>query len=86
MKYQPREGRDSPKQWSEEEAFPYHIDVADEIELPSHIHRTFAGDLIRNVDAVGCPRVTSLGYHTASLFLRPEASKGWADSSAFAAT
>ena len=28
----------------------------------------------------------SLGYHTRSLFLRPEASKGWAESSAFATT
>ena len=69
MEYQPREGRDSPKQWSKEDAFPYHIDVADEIELPCHIYETFAGDLVSDVDAVGCRRVLRLGYHLRSLCL-----------------
>jgi hypothetical protein len=43
--------------------------------LPGHIYRTFAGDLVRDVDAVGRHRVLGLRCHTSSLRLYQRASK-----------
>jgi Uncharacterized protein conserved in bacteria (DUF2255) len=56
---------------------PCQLDVAKEGELPDQIYRTFAGDLLSDVDAVRRLRVASLRYHRRSLFPRSGASKGW---------
>ncbi len=63
MKYQPREGCDPPKHRPEERAFPHHIDVVGEVGLPGHIHRTFARDLVGDVDAISCRRIPRVGIH-----------------------
>lgn len=57
-------------------AFPYHVDVADEVELPSHIHGTFADDLVADVDAVWCLRIQGLGNRARSVVLVSEPGKG----------
>jgi hypothetical protein len=56
---------------------PRQLDVAEEGELPDQIYRTFASDLVSDVDAVRRLRVASLRYHMRSLCLHPGASKGW---------
>jgi hypothetical protein len=42
MEYQAREGGAAAKQWAEDGRLPHHIDVADEVSLPGHIHWTVA--------------------------------------------
>jgi hypothetical protein len=63
VEYQPRERRQPRQPDRVGGLLPCQVRVADEIELPDKIHRTFAGDLIGDVDAFRCPLVAGLGDH-----------------------
>src|SRR5919198_1319567 len=49
----------------------------EKVELPHHIWRTLAGDLVGNVDTVGCLRVASLGYHGEKSLPAKVSQQGW---------